>query len=306
MFTVFFESTPELTDEEQALYHAENLDEAFSDAAIRYVIVNIERCPTTQRVHWQGYMELTRPMRFTTIQQLIPILGTAHFEPRFGTQDEAVSYCSKTETRIDGVNRPYVYGQRAPGQGYRSDLESLTEALVSGKSQREIAEDMPGMFLRYHNGISAWMAAMSGGVEPVTDFVPRPWQADLLEKLAQPADDRTIFWVTDAQGGKGKTRLAGYLISNHSAIELGGKTADMVYAFVQQPAPIVVFDITRAAQELTGHIYTMAEKLKSGRLFNTKYHSRQVTFPPPHVVIFSNQSWDRTKFSLDRVKEIIL
>ena len=50
----------------------------------------------------------------------------------------------------------------------------------------------------------------------------------------------------------------------------------------------------------------MGEALKSGFVFTTKYQSRQVTFKPPHVIYFSNASWDREKFSHDRVVEIDL
>lgn len=314
-FTVFFEGSEELSEEECAFYWAANLSELFCDSIFRYVIVNVEVAPQTGRIHWQGYMELSRPARYSAIKATVPLLADAHFEMRMGTAAEAIQYCSKTETRHADAAAPFVYGQPCPGQGFRSDLESLTEAVVSGKTTRQIAEELPGMYMRYHAGIAALQAALFRGAPREEGFIPRPWQQGILDVVSSPADDRTIVWVTDAQGGKGKTRLARHLVLNYCAIELSGKVADMAYMlgkhldlWAEDPsrAGVVVFDITRAAQDLCDHIYTMAEKVKSGRVCSTKYQSRMLDFPPLHVIIFSNQSWDRSKFSVDRMKEIVL
>jgi len=307
MATVFFPDDPDICQADQAFLWAANLDDVLANPLYKYACINIEICPTTGRPHWQCYIELTRPARFTQLQSTHPIWATAHYEPRMGTQLEAISYCSKTETRHPGATGPYEWGTKSPGAGHRSDMDELASLVQEGKSMKQIAEIMPGMFIRHHNGIAAMMAALDEtDEEPETDFVPRPWQQSLIDSLQQPADDRTIIWVTDAQGGQGKTRLALHLIRNYGATELSGKMADMVYAYSKHKGAMAIFDITRTAAEMSGHIYSMAEKMKSGRLMNTKYQSRMITFSPPHVIIFSNSTWDRTKFSHDRVKEIVL
>lgn len=223
-----------------------------------------------------------------------------------GTADEAVAYCSKPDTRHPEVEGPFTMGQRAPGQGYRSDMASLTELVVSGKSTKEIATEMPGMFMRFHGGIAALKAALEDDVQPDVDFQPRQWQQHLLDLLAADPDDRHIIWVTDTVGGQGKSRLTMHLIRNHGAIALSGKQADMELAYCNNRAKIAVFDITRAAAEYSSHLYSMAEALKNGFYMVKKYQSRQVTFRPPHVIFFSNSTWDRSKFSRDRVIEIDL
>lgn len=307
MFTVFFADHNVGTAFEQALFWAHNLGEVFANEIFRYVIVNIEVAPTTGAIHWQGYMELNRPSRFAYLKNLHHLLADAHFEARMGTQSEAISYCSKSDTRHPDVAIPYQYGQPSPGMGHRSDMDSLSELVTSGKSRKEIAQTMPGMFIRYHHGIAALQAALDEPeAEPDVDFIPRPWQKTIIDTVTAPADDRTILWVTDEQGGQGKTRLATHLVLSHGGIELSGKLPDMILAYMNCRASIVLFDISRAQADFSNHIYSMAEKLKSGRLMNSKYSSRQFTFRPPHVIIFSNSSWDRTKLSLDRVKETVL
>lgn len=306
MCTVFFPVSDVLTQTDQAFYWVALLDEVFIDPIYKYACINIEVCPTTGQPHWQAYIELKRPARYSQLQRTHPVFATAHYEQRLGTQDEAISYCSKTDTRHPDATGPYEWGTKAVGQGHRSDLDDLTAMVTQGKTTKEIAETMPGMYIRYYNGIAALQSALDSGDEPETDFQPRPWQQTVITTMQQQPDDRTIFWVTDAQGGQGKTRLTTHLIRNYGAIELSGKMADMTYAYSQGKQRIVIFDISRAAADMTGHIYSMAEKLKCGRLMNTKYQSRMITFQPPHVIIFSNSSWDRTKFSHDRVKETVL
>lgn len=306
MCTVFF-PPGDLSEDEQAFYWLENLDDVFENPLYKFACINVEKCPTTQRTHWQAYIELHRPARFTQLQRTHPVFATAHYQQRMGTQAEAISYCSKIETRHPDASQHYEWGTKAVGQGHRSDLDDLTALVVAGKSTTEIAQEMPGMYIRYHMGIHALAAALeAGNQQPDDDFIPRPWQKTVIDTLTQQPDDRTIYWVTDEQGGQGKTRLATHLIRSHNAIELSGKMADMTYAYSQHKQPIVIFDISRAAADMTNHIYSMAEKLKCGRLMNTKYQSKMVTFTAPHVIIFSNSTWDRTKFSHDRVKETIL
>lgn len=306
MCTVFFPQDDAISESEQAFYWAAVLDDVFSDPLYKYACINIEVCPRSARVHWQAYIELHRPARFTQLQRTHPVFATAHYQPRMGTQAEAIAYCSKVESRHPDAAGPYVYGEKAVGQGHRSDLDDLTALVAQGASMRQIAEAMPGMVIRYHHGIAALQNALEEEDGPEDGFEPRPWQQTVIDSMTAVPDDRTIYWVTDAQGGQGKTRLATHLIRNYGAIELSGKMADMTYAYSQGKQRIVIFDISRAAADMTGHIYSMAEKLKCGRLMNTKYQSRMVTFKPPHVIIFSNSSWDRTKFSHDRVKETLL
>lgn len=65
---------------------------------------------------------------------------------------EAIAYCSKDESRLEG---PWIFGKPSPGQGHRSDLESVGRRIVEGASLRDIAEESPGCFARYWKGFIA-------------------------------------------------------------------------------------------------------------------------------------------------------
>jgi hypothetical protein len=308
-FTLFFFGDESLSPSEEAIFEAHNLPAWFSDPLFKYVIINVEQCPDTAQIHWQGYMELSDKVRFTAIKSKCPGLLTAHFEARRGTREQAKEYCSKEESRIAGPFEYGSWGEQQPGK--RSDLAEVAEAILAGAKEAEIAERFPVQFIKFARGIKELIAAQHTAPAPDPDFVPRPWQQHILTLLSQPTNDRTIIWVTDTTGNRGKTRLTTHLLAERGGTALSGRLPDMTYGIFTlvkrgQYPTTVCFDITRAAGDYSSHLYTMAESLKTGRLYNTKYESQHFTFPIPHVIFFSNRSWDREKFSHDRVVEIDL
>lgn len=268
---------------------------------IRYNIMQLERAPTTGTLHFQGFIQLNEKLGRKKLIELVPWLMGAHLEGTKGTDFEGRNYCAKSQTRVAG---PWEYGQFY-GQGHRSDVDSVIDLIRTGATEKQVAETMPGTYIRMHAGISKLISITTEAPKD-PNFEPRAWQKDILDKIKEEADDRHIIWVSDTVGGKGKSRLTKHLICEHKALCLQGQLKDMIYAFINQPAPIVVFDVSRAQAEYSSHLYTMAENLKNGFLFNSKYQSAQLTFKPPHVIFFSNALWDQTKWSAGRVIHINL
>jgi hypothetical protein len=208
----------------------------------------------------------------------------------------------KTETR---AAPPMEMGEwDSGGQGARTDISGLAALVMEGASNHEIATAMPDLFLRNHVGINALRSALANKPTADTDFAPRAWQKELMDKLAGPVHDRHIYWIHDSVGGKGKSRLARHLKIEHGAIELNGKGNDMAYAYNGQK--IVLFDIARAASDNIKHLAIFAEQLKNGSLFSSKYTSQEKNFPAPHVVFFSNILPPPELWSQDRLQLIDL
>lgn len=262
----------------------------------RYVAWQLE-CGASGTMHCQIYLELSKGVRFTHILRFWP---GSHIEKRQASREAARAYAMKDDdTRVEG---PWERGTFATEQGRRTDLEAAVAALREGGIKR-VAQECPTAFVKFSRGLRELQRELE--VRPSDpDFVPRYWQQVVLDQLSLPADDRTIFWVTDTYGGKGKSRLAKHLLLEHGAVQLEGKVADMAYMYDKEP--IVIFDITRAAVETSGHLYSFAEKLKNGILTSTKYESCQKVFKPPHVIFFANTSYDPTMWTEDRVIEIDL
>lgn len=69
-----------------------------------YGVYQRERCPATGVHHYQGYVLFATPKTFTEVKQLC---YRAHWEPRFGTHQQASAYCQKEYSRIAG---PWYHG----------------------------------------------------------------------------------------------------------------------------------------------------------------------------------------------------
>lgn len=110
-------------------YFGEEL-EISEDSDIKYCIFQKEKCPDTGRIHFQGYVELTKPMRIKAVQELLGI-EKAHLEKRMGSREQAKAYCSKEDTRVDG---PWEVGNFGSTQGKRNDLTALKKDILDPKS----------------------------------------------------------------------------------------------------------------------------------------------------------------------------
>jgi hypothetical protein len=123
---------------------------------LRYIIYNYEICPTSNKPHRQGYIELKTPLTIKSIQDNVFKGIRVHIEERRGTQEEAIAYCKKTESQQHGTT-PFEWGTRAE-QGARTDLKPYDEAcmhIMEGiKTPEEIAIDQPALYGRHYRAFN--------------------------------------------------------------------------------------------------------------------------------------------------------
>lgn len=115
---------------------------------INYMVWQMEQCPKTEKIHIQGYTEMSSPVSLKKAKTLIG--DKAHLEVRNGTQEQAIAYCMKAESRVAG---PWELGNKAPGRGARTDLKQVADLIKEGKSIGEIFEECPETYMKYHKGI---------------------------------------------------------------------------------------------------------------------------------------------------------
>ena len=192
-----------------------------------------------------------------------------------------------------------------PQPGKRNDLEAARNTALEHDTWREIVND-PSPFIQHTLAHHPHYLRMVHQNRPPKKMEVdlRPWQEALLERVTQPADDRTINWVYDPQGAAGKSTLAKVLCANHNAVLLAGKKDDMFHAYDGEK--IIIVDIPRSQKD--EHInYGAIEKLKDGHYFSGKYESKQVLRPyPVHVIVFSNHEPTANQWTSDRVNLIQL
>lgn len=135
-------------------------DEApFFTSKMWYQIYQREICPTTKKEHWQGYVECSYPMTLQTIKNHLGDKA-CHLEPRKGTQQQAIDYCSKDDTRKPGT-KPITNGI-SKNQGSRSDLNSIVEAIESGATKKELLKEFKGNAFRHLGMIDRAQRAIHG------------------------------------------------------------------------------------------------------------------------------------------------
>lgn len=263
----------------------------------RYACWQLE-CGEEGNIHVQAYVELHRRVTAANLVACYTGYGWPHphVEKRNGTAEQARDYAMKDDaTRIEGPWERGDFGRG--GQGKRNDLADAVQALKQGGLKR-VATEHPCAYVKFHRGLRALEEELRE--EPTdADFQPRNWQRRLLAQLEQPANDRTIIWVFDQTGNRGKSRLARHLLLERNAVQLEGRVQDMAYVYNREP--IVIFDITRAQADHSDHLYTFAEKLKNGFILSTKYEPVPKKFAAPHVVFFANSMPDASKWSADRL-----
>lgn len=99
-----------------------------------YLVQQEELCPTTGKVHWQGFVVCERKKAFGFFKKLLP---KAHFEPMRGTVDEAADYCCDPRKRVDGGLlledgvRP-LYGDAARSESTKERYKRCYDLAVAG------------------------------------------------------------------------------------------------------------------------------------------------------------------------------
>lgn len=147
----------------------------------KYLVGQVEVAPETGRYHLQAFGVLGTKKRLTQMKKLD---ADAHWEPMQGTMAQCKQYCTKEETRIEG---PWEYGELKTA-GRPNSLSECTKMVKEGKTDGEIAEEMPELYVRHYKGLHQLRIAL---------------------KIAGPARDwPPEIWVLYGPSGTGKSRYA--------------------------------------------------------------------------------------------------
>lgn len=114
----------------------------------KYGIAGEEVAPNTGTHHLQGFCNLLKPKRFSTIKKHLS--NSIHIEKANGSDEQNQTYCKKA-----GVWFEQGVPQR---QGQRSDLADVVAAIQSGTNTTQgIAEAYPISYIKYYRGIAEYL-----------------------------------------------------------------------------------------------------------------------------------------------------
>lgn len=103
---------------------------------LKYICWGTEKCPTTDRIHYQGFIIFNRTHRIPGAKRIIGGGDDAHLEPRRGTRQEARDYCRK-----DGEFSEF-------GQ-----FDALTQKELFKQPIGILKNEYPEFFCRYYKGL---------------------------------------------------------------------------------------------------------------------------------------------------------
>lgn len=118
---------------------------------IRYMCWGQETCPTTNKTHYQGWIQFRNKKRLNGVRGVFQHSGTVkvtvHLESCRGSPEQNDTYCKK-----DGH---WVHLGEFKTQGCRSDLEQIARELMDpSKSLNEVMLDHPEKAIQYGRGMA--------------------------------------------------------------------------------------------------------------------------------------------------------
>ncbi|AIX11625.1 replicase [Bat circovirus POA/2012/VI] len=128
----------------------------------KYGIAGEEIAPTTGTPHLQGFANLSKPMRFSTIKKHLH--NGIHIEKANGSDEQNQAYCKKSGTWFE---------QGTPcSQGSRSDLADVVSAIQNGTNTTQaIAQLYPIAYIKYYKGINEYLKIQ----HPITPRRHKTW-----------------------------------------------------------------------------------------------------------------------------------
>ena len=260
---------------------------------VSYLVFGREVAPETGTPHLQGYVEFSARRAIGRVRDL---LTRSHVEVARGSPEQCSQYCKK-----DGDYEEFGELSRPVGRPNSFDVyREWLEDYDGRPCEREIATRFTSLYVRNRSTILSLRDLICPpGVSQDGEY--RDWQTELRERLdAEPADDRSIEFIVDEEGGKGKSWfIRKYLSQNADSQFLSiGKKDDLAYA-VKETTRVFLINVPRKGMEFLN--YNTLEQIKDRTIFSGKYESTsKVLMHNPHVVVFSNEMPDMEALTGDR------
>lgn len=262
---------------------------------VKYLVVGRET-GESGTPHLQGFVIVHNGATRTRVSSWLP---RSHLEPARGTSEQAAVYCKKDGDFDEYGTCPVQSGAGNVLNSLYEWGDAYIEETGHAPSSPEIAREHPTAYLRYPRAVRLFQARAPPPV--IREGTTRDWQNELEQELEDEADDRSVIFYIDPEGGKGKSWFQQYFLTKYpekAQVLSMGKRDDLAH-FIDERKTHFFFNIPRGGMEFLQ--YTILEQLKDRMIFSPKYNSTmKILRSNVHVVVFCNEEPDMEKMSEDR------
>lgn len=146
---------------------------------VRFCVWQKER-GTEGTEHLQGYIELRSPRRLSYLKSLFE---RGHFETRKGTRQQAIDYCKKEDSRIEG---PWIHGEENSRQGERTDLDEIKRKIDQGATESTIADEHFAVWCRNFRAFERYKRIKTTN---------RTWNTDVTMLIGPPGCGKSKYCI---------------------------------------------------------------------------------------------------------------
>lgn len=125
------------------------------DDRIVYLCYQKEKCPSTGKDHFQGYLQFRKKLR-NRLTAMKKIHNTAHWGACKGSDIENYKYCSKNDSAYPDTFEEFGEREERTKGGTRSDLQEVKKMIDGGASEVEIADAHFGVWCQYHRAFTRY------------------------------------------------------------------------------------------------------------------------------------------------------
>lgn len=208
-------------------------------------------------------------------------------------------YCKKDGNwKADGICVDSMLRSKKSKKGY-----AYEQIMKSGRITEEHFRDHPEILERVgpiNEGLAEFRRVRAEQIARQRFQLPQHayrYQAEVITSLREQPDGRSMHWIVDAAGNRGKSTLARFLRLRAGAVVFTGQLQYKDIAHTYDYEPVVVFDIPRSKDY--DFLYPIVESFLDGYITSTKYRPVNKACNC-HVIVFTNTYPDKEKLSQDR------
>ncbi len=189
-FTLYFEEKNHNYDDDPLCWY-----EKFEN--ITYLIRQLEQCPKTGKLHYQGFLQVHPKKRLSWFKENVH--ESCHFEAKRFPGEGAKTYCEKSETRCEGAEGPVEVGN-CTSMGKSLGLMVYKGRIDKGESFERVRndDDLFSTGIIHGKSLRDYEQTRHLGVEEAA--TKRTWYTDCVVLVGRGRVGKTTFIQNHAVG----------------------------------------------------------------------------------------------------------